>query len=323
MHSRHEVPPGLSRLAREQAGVVSREQVLAFGLSRNVLDRLLRADSWRHLAVGMYLTAPVEPSWEALSWAGVLIGGNRARLGPESSGYLHRLVAAPPRILDVLVPADRRVRVAGPWRFIREMPGVRSDRSSGAPSRLLPATTALDLANSRRPGEVVGLITQVTQKRLTTPDRILTELAQRRVHQHRALIEGVLEDVQEGVESALEYRYLHEVERPHGLPKGKRQLRRVEFGYRIDVDYELFGLLVELDGLLGHEGLGRFRDMDRDNRHALIGALTLRYGWFDVADRPCGVAWQVYRALVQRGYTGPFRRCRQCTAVPETDLLHL
>ena len=63
-------------------------------------------------------------------------------------------------------------------------------------------------------------MTQVTQKRLTTPGRILEELAQRRVHQHRALIEGVLEDVQEGVESSLEYRYLHEVERSHGLPKG-------------------------------------------------------------------------------------------------------
>ena len=323
MHSRHEVPPGLSRLAREQAGVVSREQVLTFGLSRNVLDRLLRADSWRRLAVGMYLTAPVEPSWEALSWAGVLIGGDRARLGPESSGYLHRLVATPPRVIDVLVPAGQRVRVAGPWRFIRETPGSRSDRSSGAPSRLLPATAVLDLANNRRPGEVVGLMTTVTQKRLTTPGRILEELAQRRVHQHRALIEGVLEDVREGVESSLEYRYLHEVERPHGLPKGTRQLRRVEFGYRVDVDYEPFGLLVELDGLLGHEGLGRFRDMNRDNRHALIGALTLRYGWFDVADRTCGVAWQVYRALVQRGYTGTFRRCRRCAAVPETDLSHL
>ena len=46
VHSRHEVPPALLRLAREQAGVVSREQVLAFGISRNVLDRLLRADSW-------------------------------------------------------------------------------------------------------------------------------------------------------------------------------------------------------------------------------------------------------------------------------------
>src|SRR5687767_13903575 len=55
-----------------------------FGLSRNVLDRLLRADSWRRLAVGIYLTAPVDPSWAALSWAGVLIGGDRARLGPES-----------------------------------------------------------------------------------------------------------------------------------------------------------------------------------------------------------------------------------------------
>ena len=63
--------------------------------------------------------------------------------------------------------------------------------------------------------------------------------------------------------------------------------------------------------------------MNRDNLHALIGALTLRYGWFDVADRPCGVAWQVYRALAQRGYTGTFRRCRRCAAVPETDLINL
>jgi hypothetical protein len=52
--------------------------------------------------------------------------------------------------------------------------------------------------------------------------------------------------------------------------------------------------------------------MDRDNRHALVHALTLRYGSYDLASRPCGVAFQVYRALAERGYLEVFLRCRRC-----------
>jgi hypothetical protein len=47
-------------------------------------------------------------------------------------------------------------------------------------------------------------------------------------------------------------------------------------------------VIVELDGRVGHEGVGQFRDMDRDNRHALVDALTLRYGSYDLTARPCG-----------------------------------
>ena len=61
--------------------------------------------------------------------------------------------------------------------------------------------------------------------------------------------------------------------------------------------------------------------MNRDNRHALRAELTLRYGYFDVTNRACAVAYQVYLALEQRGYGEPFRRCARCVGVPEAYLL--
>ena len=111
------------------------------------------------------------------------------------------------------------------------------------------------------------------------------------------------------------------MERAHGLPKGQRQQSRSGLPFQTDVDYKEFGLIVELDGHVDHEGFGRFRDMDRDNRHALVHALTLRYGSYDLASRPCGVAFQVYRALAERGYLEVFLRCRRCSTASEVDLL--
>ena len=82
MFARQPVPEGLIRLAAEQSGVVDREQVLGHGFSEAGNRRLLNQQVWRRLARGVYLTAAVDPTpWFALAWAGVLIGGDRARLG--------------------------------------------------------------------------------------------------------------------------------------------------------------------------------------------------------------------------------------------------
>ena len=125
----------------------------------------------------------------------------------------------------------------------------------------------------------------------------------------------MLSDVAKGVESPLELRYLRDVERAHGLPEGQRQRYRGGLRHRTDVSYDEFAVLVELDGRLGHEGAGRFRDMRRDNDFALRALLTLRYGWPDVVDRPCEVAFQVATVLADRGWTGLFGRCHRCERV--------
>ena len=74
---------------------------------------------------------------------------------------------------------------------------------------------------------------------------------------------------------------------------------------------------VELDGRLGHTGMGRFRDMWRDNRTLLAGQPTLRYGTGDVAGAACEVAVQVAAVLSRLGWTGLPTRCRNCFRVPE------
>ena len=125
----------------------------------------------------------------------------------------------------------------------------------------------------------------------------------------------------DGVESYLELLFVRTVERPHGLPRGRRQRSRTGLPYRRDVDYRPYALIAELDGLLGHEGEGRFRDMNRDNLHVLCGEATLRYGYFDVSSRPCAVAFQIHLALTQRGYLEPFRRCPRCRRASNADLL--
>lgn len=321
MHARLEVSDSLRRLADLQAQLITREQATGLGLSPEALGRLVEQGHWARLAPGLYSTVATEPSWETLAWGGTLLGGSRARLGPEASGYLYGLLRRPPRPIDVLVPYAAPVRVAGPWRFVRERDGVRPTRSPGSPPRLTPECTVLDLASQRTPGEVVGLVTKAVQKGLTSPERLRRLLDTRARQRHRGLIEGMLAEVAAGVESYLESLYLHTVERPHGLPRGDRQVQDPDLPYERDVKYDPYSLLVELDGRLGHEGEGRFRDMNRDNRHALRDELTLRFGYYDVSSRPCPVAFQVYLALAKRGYAEPFRRCRRCHNALDADLL--
>ena len=277
-------------------------------------------DRWRPLARGIYLTVPVEPSWDGLCWAGLLIGGDRARLGPRASGHLYQLLPVAPEPVDILVPTGRSHRVDGPWQFSRERIGARSARTVGSPPRLTVADTVLDLCAAGSSSEVVGLVTRAVQLRIVTPHRLLAAMENRERQRHRGLIRTILGDVGHGAESPIELLYLNDVERAHQLPEGRRQRNRLGLPYRSDVGYDPFQLLVELDGRIGHDGTGRFRDLDRDNRFAMLAWLTLRYGWYDLVHRPCAVAFQVARVLISRGWMGLPSRCPRCAAVPEVEL---
>ena len=101
------------------------------------------------------------------------------------------------------------------------------------------------------------------------------------------------------------------VERPHGLPEARRQRVVLMSGNRrrTDNDYEPFALVVELDGRLGHEGQGVFRDRTRDNITTVSGRATLRFGWADVDTKACEVAQDVAVLLWSRGWRGKLKRC--------------
>jgi hypothetical protein len=317
MHRRQEIPPAVLRLAVFQDGVVSREQAVGLGFGEYGIDRLLKQGSWRRLSPGMYLTVVIEPTpWLSLAWAGALIGGDQARLGGRAAAHLHGLIPEPPQRLEVLVPAARAVpKVTGPWDFRRERPGARLTTTLGSLPHLTVEDTVLDLMEDPDcdTRSAINWLTMAVQARRTTPQRIARAAEARHFLRNRALLASLLPDVRAGVRSPLELDYLREVERPHDLPVGRRQQSRRST--EVDVWYDEYGLLVELDGRLGHTGLGRFRDMRRDNAATSDGLATLRYGSADVLGIPCEVAREVVHNLMLRGWPGPGQRCDRCRRV--------
>jgi len=89
---------------------------------------------------------------------------------------------------------------------------------------------------------------------VTQGNRIAVAMAARKKMRWRREIALALGDAADGALSVLEYRYVHRVERPHGLPAARRQARiRQGSGNRyLDNLYEAFGVCAELDGTAAH-----------------------------------------------------------------------
>jgi very-short-patch-repair endonuclease len=127
----------------------------------------------------------------------------------------------------------------------------------------------------------------------------------------RDSLRSALSDISDGAHSALEARYVRDVERPHGLPRARRQARITRGLSCIYLDnlVERYRVGVELDGQTAHPAAERWRDIQRDNASAADGIITLRYGWADVTRWPCRTADQIATVLRLRGWTGTPTPC--------------
>jgi hypothetical protein len=305
----------IDELAADQEGVVSRAQLLTIGATRTEISTRLEAGIWRSALRRTYVTHSGPLSYRARVWSALLYVGDGAMACLETAAYLHRLTDAPPDHVHVLLPADRRVMPQSGLQLHLATHASERLQVGSSPARTTVEDTVLDLIETKkRPDEVVGLLTSGCQRRLTTPARILVASERRKKIAWRPLLREVLRDVTQGAESALEVRYLRDVERAHGLPRGTRQVVVVTAQCRQtdDVHYEEFGVVVELDGIANHDGEHVFRDMARDNATVVRRQLALRYGWRDVFGRPCATAEQVATVLQQRGWEGKLRRCPRC-----------
>jgi hypothetical protein len=249
-------------------------------------------------------------------WAAILYAGDRAVASHDTAAWLAGLRADLPETVDVCVPHGYRRRGSRPGVRVRQSRHLLTRRH---PVQVPPQTrieeTVLDLTDQlRSQTAVIDLVLRVCQRRLTTPARLRAAAARRRRLRHRRLVTDVVADVLTGVQSALEGRYLRDVERAHGLPRGSRNQAEGVRGRRRyrDVRYRRWRTAVELDGRAAHPEDRRELDDLRDNELLVDeGAVTLRYGWRAVADDPCGTAAQVAAALRSRGWAGAPRRCRR------------
>jgi predicted transcriptional regulator of viral defense system len=298
-------------LAQWQAGAISRPQLLDAGLSDRVIRRRLERRRWQQLCWGVYAVFNGPVGRDTWLWAAVLRAGEGAVLSHQTAAELHGLIDSPAETISVTIPSTRRI--ATPGIVVRTSGRVSEARQPNRePPRTTIEETVLDLTEVARTfDEACNWITRACGRRLTTEKRLQTAMAARKQMRWRAELGEVLAAAGDGIHSVLEYRYLRDVERAHGLPASRHQVRVVIEGKAVyrDAYYQDYQVAVELDGQLAHPDEERWRDSHRDVLAGVQDVLTYRYGWRDVYSRPCETAQLQAQILRLRGWKGRLKPC--------------
>lgn len=284
-------------------------QLHAWGVGRAVVSRRIAQGDWQRLWRGVVALHSGAITWRERARGAVLYAGDGAALSHASAAFVHGVVSAPGPQIVVSVPARRVVSIP-PGLVVRRR---RTMPYAGGPIRATGVDdTVLDLVHEiDSEDDVVGLVCDAVRAGVL-PGRLLRYAGERRLLRHRDLVEDLLGDDGQGIESPLEHRYVRDVERRHRLPTAHAQVRERTGGRWIRANrvHVGLGVRIELDGQLAHPSGRTDRDTWRDNAVLIERSeITLRYRWQHVVSEPCATAAQVVAALRSRGWTGRARRC--------------
>jgi hypothetical protein len=220
------LPEDCRQLIDLQRGVLARWQAPTVELKTTTIDSLLRSGRWRLLQRGVYATFSGEPGRKAELWAAVLRAGPHAVLSHQTAAELDGLTSRRSEAIHVTVPEGKHVRRIQGIRLHRSERLAEARHPSRTPPRTKVEETVLDLTQTARNIDgAFGWLCQACGSRLTTPELLITALGKRGKVRWRCILRGALADIDDGAQSVLEVRYVRDVERPHGLPRARRQAR--------------------------------------------------------------------------------------------------
>jgi very-short-patch-repair endonuclease len=270
-------------IARNQAGIVGRSQLLSAGVDRWAIDRAVRSGRLHSIHPGVYAThAPELASEDALLIAALMAAGDGAVLSHGTAAWRWRVIPAPPTTIELAVPHRRK-----PPR------GVALHRSRFRPGDLFldarfPSTsvprTLLDLAARYDQRALLKALAEAEFHHDTRPDDIQATL--RRGHPGSANLRAALKHHTPGhgqARSHLERRFRallikHRIELP---------LRNEPLGpFTIDCLWPDRRVAVELDGRQHQRPHQADSDDDRDLWLRRHGYIPRRYGERQVTHRP-------------------------------------
>jgi very-short-patch-repair endonuclease len=287
---------GVQGVLRRQAGVISRRQAVAAGMSETAVSRRVAAGTWRALHPGVFLSDNHDWTAEASVWAAVLWAGRDATLSGPAAAWWHGLLAEFPGIVDVTV-SQRRCPGLRPKVRVRRRDLHPEDRTrrrglavTARPLTVLEAAVALgppggellDRALQRGVGfEDVYRAHCRNLGRYGSPEaaRLLVAAADRAASAAERLVIKLLRTA--GLTGW-----------EHGHWVG---------GYELDFAFLEQRVAIEVDGWAWHSDVDRFRhDRQRQNALVLAGWTILRFTWHDLTRRPEAVVAEIRAALAGR-----------------------
>lgn len=295
----------LGRLAVQQFGVVTMQQLVALGMSVRQIERLLGKDLLIPMHRGVYRASAVAPSFRQRLLAACLAGGAVASHRGAAAMWGLRGVAP---VVEVTVAGRRRPELEGVVAHSSARLGDDDLARQGAIPLTRIGRTLLDLG-AVSPCLVEPALEDAIHRGLVTLSSVGATLERVGVHGRSgtAVLRALVEERAPGrqpTESPLEDALVRLLRR-HGLPEPSRQYPvRVPGGsaVRLDLAYPDLKLAIEADGRIWHSGRSDFeRDRWRGNVLASLGWTTLRFGWNDVRRHGPEVADAVSRMRRRAG----------------------
>lgn len=279
----------VAQLARDQRGLLTRDQLATEGVSDSAVDRWVANGILVPVFPRVYRHAAVPESWEQRLLAACLCGGEGTLASHRSAGALWSLDKCERGLIEVLT--GRRLRSSG-LRCTRTKEIPRCDRSrvQGIPATSVERTL-IDLAGDLGADGLEIALDSALRQRLTSLARLKWRLDKCPANKKGlATIKELLAQRSPkaaATESALEARFLQLVRRSK-LPSPGQQYRVMDghhFIARLDFAYPNAKLAVEIDGYRWHAGNHAWnRDRNRNNELARLGWTVLRFTATDLED---------------------------------------
>ena len=304
-----------AQLLYEQEGVFSLEQAVSAGVTTRSVRAQVAQGRWSYVLPRIYVAQNVRPTYVQMVWAGALYAGPGAFVSHDSAIWLADRTAAAPSMVHVTLPYERAVRRQS-GLVIHRSRVAQAVHESVRPARADVARAVIEAASvAPSQDRAVALVARAVQRRLTTPSRLTAVTDLFVTLPRRALLREVIAMSDEGAHSIIEVRFA-QVCRGHRLPEPQRQLRRGKAV--VDADFQ--GLVVEVDGRLGHLTADSWMaDMFRDNLHAIAGRTVLRFPGAVLLTRPYAAAHVTAAGLRLRGWTGQLHCPPGCPGFPAAD----
>lgn len=294
----------VARIGTGQGSVVSRAQAYDAGLTRGEVRAQVRAQRWQRVWTRSICLHTGDVSSIGLQWAAVFEGGDRAMLDAESSLIASGLKNYESSVLRVSVPRGVTPLRGTGLNIRRTRRWSAEDRvATGVPRSRVPVAAVRAAMWAKSDKQASLLLTMSVQQGLATADQVATALLGVRRDGRRALMHAVVNDLLGGIRSLGELDFARECRR-RGLPEPDRQrVRRGKHGrYYLDVCWDDFGLVVEIDGIHHTWATEVVPDALRQNEVALGGETVLRLPLLGVRVAADDFFEQIERGLCDGGW---------------------